>query len=410
MKILILSVGIGSGHNRASDALHKACKLYFNNVESKWVDTLKYTPGIFRILYADSYMLYTNKTPLVWNIIYQLAINKAGEPLKELAKAFDQVAFPGVKRMINNFQPDAVICTHFFPANIILTQKGGKRSRLPVYVVITDYDAHVFHINHDATGYFVGSEQVKSLLANHGYPKEKISVTGIPIDPQFSQYKDISQLKASFGLRNDIPTILFTSGGYGAHHMREALGHILRIERDFQLLMIAGRNKKIQAEMQQVARNDKRIHIYGFVNNMHDFMKVSDFIVAKSGGLTVAESIASNLPMVIHSPTPGHEERNCDFLLESGAAIKAQSFDLLDYKIRLLLDHPEKLQTMRDRMRNISQPEPAKEIIKQIIGSSPGEIVEKYSVHVRQGKSFSSLDRQVSKDQKTQRKQAKPAR
>lgn len=367
MRILVMSAGVGSGHNRAAEALKNSCDS-FENVESKWEDALNYTSRIFRSFYADSYILVTNKFPMLWGIIYQLAGNKGGERAKDVIKAVDQIAYQRVINMVNDYKPDAVICTHFLPANVILTHKGGKRSKLPVYVVITDYDAHVFWINRDATGYFVAAEEIKWLVARHDYPLDKIVVTGIPTASKFSVNSyDISLLRSKLGLRQSVPTILFTSGGYGSHHMHIAMERILRIDKDYQLLVIAGKNHSVKSEIEQLSYGDKRVKVYGFVNNMDELMKASDFIVAKSGGLTVAESLAVNIPMVIFSPTQGHEERNCDYLLENGAAIKAQSIDVLDYKIKWLLDNPDRLKLMRQKSRLASNPDASHKIVSHVI-------------------------------------------
>jgi len=364
-----MSAGVGSGHNRAADALNKASKLYFDNVESKWEDALKYTTRVFRACYSDSYLFVTNAFPSLWGIIYKLASNRTGgEYAKDIVKAIDQIAYHRVIKMVIKYQPDAIVCTHFLPANVILGNRGGKTSKIPVYTVITDYDAHPFWVNRAATGYFVASDEVKCLLARQNYPVEKITVTGIPTDPIFSQNShDVSSLKTNFGLKQNVPVVLFTSGGYGSDHMKKAMERILKIKKDFQLLIIAGRNKNIQEEMEKLASSDNRVRVYGFVRNMQDFMRVSDFIVAKSGGLTVAESLAVNLPMVVYSPTPGQEERNCDYLLENGVAVKAVSLDTIDYKIKLLLDNPEKLKEMRKNARSVSNPNAAKKIIGHII-------------------------------------------
>ena len=54
-------------------------------------------------------------------------------------------------------------------------------------------------------------------------------------------------------------------------------------------------------------------------------MSAVDLVVTKPGGLSVSECLAKAKPMLLVSPIPGQEERNADYLLEAGAAIKAAS-------------------------------------------------------------------------------------
>ncbi len=368
MRILILSAGAGAGHNRAADALDKACKLHFSSIESKWEDVLNYSPRLFRVVYADSYSFLSNRTPIIWGILYQVTDKKEKENSVDLSKVINQFAYNRIMKMVNDYKPDVVICTHFLPANVLLKPRGGKVPKLPVYVIVTDYTAHPLWLNRDATGYFVASEELKWLLMKRNYPGHKITITGIPIDPPFYQNShNIQQLRTTLNLRNDTPVILFTMGGHGANLMKDGLMNILRINKKFQLVVIAGKNKRIQTEMEQIAAKDNRVHIRGFITNMQDYMRASDFVISRAGGQTVTEALAANLPMIIFSPIPGQEEANTDFILESGVAVKAPSLDVLDYKIRTLLDHPERLKTMRQEIGKIYIPESGRKIIEHAV-------------------------------------------
>ena len=92
-------------------------------------------------------------------------------------------------------------------------------------------------------------------------------------------------------------------------------------------------------------------------------MKSADIAVTKPGGLTTSECLAMGLPMIIVAPIPGQEERNADYLLESGVALKANDADALEYKLMRLLSAPEKLADMRTRMGDIAKPDAAARLL-----------------------------------------------
>ena len=73
------------------------------------------------------------------------------------------------------------------------------------------------------------------------------------------------------------------------------------------------------------------------------------------------------LPMIVNSPIPGQEERNADFLLEQGAALKAMDLVTLEYRVRLLLDHPTKLVEMRNKANALGRPQAASEVIQHVL-------------------------------------------
>jgi hypothetical protein len=93
--------------------------------------------------------------------------------------------------------------------------------------------------------------------------------------------------------------------------------------------VVAGSNEELKASAEEAARSvPQPVTVYGFVNNIHELMDAADLIVSKPGGLTTSEVLAKGKPMLIIDPIPGQEQRNCEVLLEAGAA--ARLFDIED--------------------------------------------------------------------------------
>jgi len=96
-------------------------------------------------------------------------------------------------------------------------------------------------------------------------------------------------------------------------------------------------------------------------------MAASDIAVTKPGGLTSSECLAMGLPMIVISPIPGQEERNADYLLENGAALKAHDAAVLEFKLRGLLGTPSKMCEMRNAALKFGRPHAAAEILKIVL-------------------------------------------
>jgi hypothetical protein len=75
------------------------------------------------------------------------------------------------------------------------------------------------------------------------------------------------------------------------------------------------------------------------------------------------------LPMIIISPIPGQEERNADFLLEAGVALKAVDAASLEYKVKVLLDDPARGAMMRERMSAYARPGAAANVLRLVCGA-----------------------------------------
>jgi processive 1,2-diacylglycerol beta-glucosyltransferase len=356
-RFLILSASAGAGHNRAAEALHEWARAGFPRLETEWVDSLKYTNRLFSRLYERSYVWMASYTPSLWGLLYKHAGSHPERHLDKAVELHDRLAYRKLMGHVEEFRPDAVLCTHFLPANVLL----AKRLGVPVYVVVTDFDVHRLWINPRASGYFVASDEVRVLLSRQGYPDDRIRVTGIPIHPVFSREKAPAAA--------DRPSVLLMGGGFGMGPIVEALDRLLAIDLPFRLTVVAGKNEKLRKKLESAARG--RAEILGFVSDIQDHMDRSDLIVTKAGGLTVSECLARGLPMVLFSPIPGQEECNADHLLEQGAAVKARTLDVLDFKVRGLLGNPARLGAMRKAAAAAARPLAGRDILQSVLDENP---------------------------------------
>jgi processive 1,2-diacylglycerol beta-glucosyltransferase len=286
--------------------------------------------------------------------------------LERAIKTFDKLSYRKLKQHVDEFTPDAVVCTHFLPTNVV--QARFKTKPPPVYVVVTDFDVHSSWIHPGAAAYFVGSDEIRHMVAGYGIPAERVHVTGIPIMPQFSRRRGRDVVRRELGLVPRAPVILMISGGVGMTNLEEAVERVLSVPEDMHLLVVCGKNEKMKKRLEVITKNaGDRIRLYGFVTNVHDMMEAADLVITKAGGLTVSEALSRGTPMIIYMPIPGQEERNSDYLLEQGAAVKAKGLETIDYKVKELLTAPERLSRMRQAAEAIARPNAARDVVRLAI-------------------------------------------
>jgi len=145
----------------------------------------------------------------------------------------------------------------------------------------------------------------------------------------------------------------------------EILDELDKVKQPFQTLVVAGRNEELRREL---AVKDHRhpTHVLGFVTNMQDLMTVSDLIISKPGGLTSSEALAMGKPLFILNPIPGQEAANSDFLLEHGAAAKANRVEDLPYRLGQLLGS-KKLQELAHNARALGRPAAALDVCRAVL-------------------------------------------
>jgi processive 1,2-diacylglycerol beta-glucosyltransferase len=138
--------------------------------------------------------------------------------------------------------------------------------------------------------------------------------------------------------------------------------------KDVQILAVAGKNASLKRSLDKVAADRPgKIVPLGFVDNMHELMAASDFAVTKPGGLTSSECLALGLPMVIVQPIPGQEERNSDFLLENGVALRANSAAHLAYKVGRMIEDDKLRRRMQTAAKRLAKPRAAMAVARSVL-------------------------------------------
>jgi processive 1,2-diacylglycerol beta-glucosyltransferase len=375
-RVLLLSASAGAGHVRAAQALEKA----FQEIgeasgeqrEVQHLDVLNYTNKVFRNLYSKAYIDLVNKMPEVPGWFY----DKLDKPWKNERRrlALDKLNTRPLVKLLRQYQPDLIVCTHFLPAEIVSWLRAKERLTSRQVIVVTDFDVHAMWLVHHYEHYFVAIDEARVYLEALGIPAEKITVSGIPIDPVFAQLKDKQKLRTKHGLSADRTTILLSAGGFGVGSVDALIAALMPLQHRAQIVAICGRNDELKERLSREASQLKPdatvlVKPFGYTTEMDELMTASDLVLGKPGGLTTCEALAKGLVFVIVNPIPGQEERNSDHLLEAGVGIRSNNLPTLAYKLDRLLADPDRFATMQQNSRRMGRPNAAKEIVQYLINS-----------------------------------------
>lgn len=366
-RVLLLSVSAGAGHGRAAEALAAVAAAEFGAQAQHW-DVMDYVPAAFRKLYTDFYLRLVDKFPALWAQLYRITDETPPEATTaRLRRAVERLNARRLQQAIADYAPDVIICTHFLPAELLARAQQRGRLSCPVHVQVTDFDLHALWVVPDLAGYFAASEEVAARMRARGLPAQRIHVSGIPIMPAFAQPLDRAACTAEAGLDPQRPVLLLMGGGAGVGALDEAAAGLLALAEDFQLVALAGRNEAMLARLHELAaRHPGRLFPQGFTRTIERLMACADVAISKPGGLTTSECLALGLPMIVFAPIPGQEERNCDYLLENGAGLKAVDATALEYRVRALLADPARLAAMRVNACRLSRPRAAHAVLRQV--------------------------------------------
>lgn len=365
-RVLIISTSAGTGHVRAAQALEKEFSGDPRVSEVIHGDALDYTNKLFREFYSTLYMRLVRAAPDLLGWVYRAS----DEPWKGEAvrTQLDRLNTQKLVRFIRKFDPHITVCTHFMPAGIIghLMEKGELETHLSI--VVTDFDCHAMWLSRRFHRYFVALDETKAHLEALGLPSERVTVSGIPIDPIFGQPVDRAVTRVSFGLDPAKTTLLLSAGALGVGPTELIVERLKHLRHDVQTIVICGKSEEVRARVEAaMAGSEGKFKVLGYTDRMHELMRISDLFIGKPGGLTTSEALACGLPMAIFSPIPGQEERNSDHLLEKGIAIKCNELTTLPFKIDQVLDSPERLAAMSRAAAAFGRPGAARTVVDTLL-------------------------------------------
>lgn len=368
-KILLLSVSAGAGHMRAAEAIRAFADTHPAGIEATHLDVMDFVSAGFRKLYTDLYIKLVSSQPALWGYLYQKTDEAAPSALSQkIRRAVERLNCRPLLAEIKRQRPDAIICTHFLPAELLSRELGKGRVDVPVWVQVTDFDLHSMWIVPNMRGYFAANEEIAWRMRERGLPAEAVHVSGIPVMPAFGKPLDRAACAAEFGIDPQRKTFMMMSGGAGLGGLDTLAERLLAMDGDFQLIALAGKNQAMLEALQRVAqRHPGRLFPQGFTHQVERLMACADLVITKPGGLTTSECLAMQLPMIVNSPIPGQEERNADFLLEQGVALKAIDDAALEFRIRALLTEPDRLATMRRKIAPLGRPYAGQFVLDRVL-------------------------------------------
>ncbi|MFH0909165.1 MAG: glycosyltransferase [bacterium] len=367
--VLIMSASAGTGHLRAAEAIEKICRQHPQIDQVVNIDALTYTNKLFRRFYSNLYIQLIKSAPTFLGWFYE----NTDEPWRtdRMRLMLNRMNTRPLVRLIRNLNPDITICTHFLPAEIMSYLIKKERLDARLSITVTDFDVHAMWLSRVFHHYFVAIEEAKVHLTMMGLPENRITVSGIPIDPVFNEHHDKDLLRAKHGIDGTRPVVLVSAGALGvgsAEYVVRVLGYM---KTPAQIVVICGSNARLEEETRARVEAIKAPHltfrVLGFTHEMNEWMAVANLFIGKPGGLTTAEALASGLPMLIFQPIPGQEWRNSDHLLENGIAVKCNLITTMAYKVDLLLKDPERLHAMSAAARKFGHADAARTVVQTLI-------------------------------------------
>lgn len=370
--ILILYASYGHGHYQAAKSLQAS--LFERGVPRvTLLDVMAESHPLINKVSQFIYMQSFTTIPHLYGWVYYSTRKMKATSL--FGKALHSLGMQRLQAVLEQEQPDLVI--HTFPQLVLPNMKKRWKLTMPLVNILTDYDLHGRWLHPHVDHYYVPSTDMKQDMLAHNIQPEQISVSGIPLRADFDDLSidsysvahqaERAQLRIRAGLQPESKTVLLLAGAYGVlKNVREVCDR-LASRTDTQVIVICGKNESLLQELNTHYSEHTSFKIIGFTDQMNKWMMMSDCVITKPGGLTVAECIHCALPLFLLKPVPGQELANALYLQSYQAAEICDSSTVLADRLMIALDQPEILEHMQAQLRTLQTPQASHYIADDLI-------------------------------------------
>jgi len=273
-------------------------------------------------------------------------IKNLGLPYK-LIKSFFQV-----RSIMKSFQPDAVLGVGGYSSFPVLRLAQAKG--IPSFIHESNSFAGKSNI-------LLGKKATKIFVATDGmgkfFPAEKISITGNPVRESIAK----SLISRSEGIRffsldEHRKTVFVVGGSLGARSINEA------VDLHLDDLLASGLQLIWQTGKPYAEKAGNRIHgkqgvwAGDFITKMEYAYAAADFVISRSGAMTVSELCVVKKP-VLFVPYPfaaeDHQTVNAKTLVDKNAALMVKDSEAISKAVPMIIELSKDEQRQQELKKNI---------------------------------------------------------
>ena len=346
MRVLIVSCNTGEGHNSCGKAIQEALRA--RQVPCDMEDAFRFISADFSRLLEHAFVCTYRYLPGLFRLGYRCAEDHPAV-FKERSSVY-RLLTSGAERLgrfIREGGYDAVICPHVLSALIVSRALAGWADPPRTCFVATDYTCSPSCAQSSLDAYFIPDASLREEFIRSGVPAEKLMVSGIPVRQAFFHSQETEAAKAAWGLPPDCRHLLVMCGSMGCGPIRKLVRRLAPIlpENSF-VSVVCGTNRRLERKLGREFAGDRRIRIYGYVDQVSSLMDSADLYLTKPGGISVTEAACKGLPMVFVDAVAGCESYNMDFFIQQGGAVTADTPRALAETAAALLADGEQLRRM----------------------------------------------------------------
>lgn len=365
MKVLIISMTCGEGHNSIAKAIKN--QLEALGEEAKMIQLYGFSQK--EVLKQNK--MFLNAIKFIPHIYSQIWKSQCKKPLKFYINAVIKHCKDYVLKEINLFQPDAIVCTHNNSGAVVgyLKKEGMISDKITTYTVVFDYCLCPNWESNKYLDYVVTPDaNIADSLKKKGFKEEQILNIGLPTDSKYFNKIDKKQARREIGLDEDKFTIILYSGGNCVSSAYDIIKKLKSLT-NVQIVAICGKNKKEFEKIEKLIEKEKLTNVInlGFCTYIDKLYSAGDVVFTRGGGMGLTEQINKGIPFILREKLYINENINKKYFDKLGMGIAMKNLRQAPKIVETLLSSPDKLEDMRNKIEEYKKGNSTEKLVNHII-------------------------------------------
>lgn len=336
-KVLILSCGTGGGHNSAALAIQE--KLKEKGVQAEFVEYLSIINPKIKDRINHLYIKSTKGNGKVFKVVYHLGELYQRTKLKSPVYQLNSLNKKKLYEYIKNNQYNYIVTTHLFAAQALTAIK--KEYPIHFIAVATDYVSIPFWEETNPDYFVIPNKELEEDFKKKKIEAEKLLPLGIPVAKDYCQDYKKEICKEELNLEKNKKYILISTGSMGFGKVKEMVKELIKQMKEVVFIVSCGHNTKLYEDLKSTYQQNEHIIVIPYTNRLSQYMKCSEIILSKPGGLTSTEIATLNKPLIHTMPIPGCENYNADFFSKRNMSIKCDTIQEIIDSTKELFNNQE---------------------------------------------------------------------
>lgn len=319
MKKILIAIGdAGAGHISCANAVSDAIKEVNQDVDIQIIDLFSlssFTKQYNSIQYLVS---KSSVAELIFNISYRL-VDKS-RVFSELWYLFSMaILYKPTLKLLKEMKPDLIICNNALTAELLARCKKKIDFKyvitIPDLITVARWWASpkadlIFSPTQEATERILQFCPECKVVTGY-YPLRKVpTYTKEELEKERKEFCK----KVSFTPSKDI--ILITGCGVSTISMIWKLGEVIS-DPNYQIIILTGKDEKLKKKLEVKLRDDSRVYISGYTQDIFRIFAISDLVIAKPGPATVLELEKLGKKAIFTKPVGYQEFGNVKYLVKN---------------------------------------------------------------------------------------------